>query len=133
MSAYKVFNSVQFPNLNLLVGALREMGYEPEVGEALEMRGFGSRAQTAQVVVRADQIDKCYYDLGFTWNGQHYVPVVEDYAARTILGPEWQAKLRATYAKLAIMTFLARKGARIGQVNSLADGSLTISATMEVR
>ena len=133
MSAYKLFENVQFPNLNLLVSALRDIGYEPRVGEALEMHGWGGRVQTAQIVVDHTQIEKSGYDLGFVWNGTAFVPVIEDYAARTVFNEQWQQRLQATYAKQAILTFLARKGAKIGQVSHLPDGSVAFSATVEVR
>lgn len=132
MSAYKLFENVQFPNANLLVSALKEMGYEPKVGEALEMHGWGSRIQTAQIVVDHTQIEGSCYDLGFVWNGQAFVPVIEDYAARKVLNAEWQHRLQAIYAKQAILTFLARNCAKIGHVSHLSDGSVAFTATVEV-
>lgn len=132
MSAYKLFENVQFPNANLLVSALRDMGYEPRVGEALKMHGWGARRQTAQIVVDHSQIEGSAYDLGFVWNGQAFVPIIEDYAATKVLNAEWRQRLQANYAKHAILTFLARKGAKVGQVSHLPDGSVAFSATVEV-
>jgi len=133
MSAYKEFSQVQFANAQLLVSALAELGYEAQVGEAIPLRAWGSQQRTAQIVVPREQIKGAGYDLGFVWNGKAFVPVIEDYMARTCLNEEWRQKLQATYAKLAILTFLARKGATIGQVQTLQDGSLALSATMEVQ
>lgn len=130
MSAYKLFESVQFPNAQLLIAALAEMGYEAQVDEAIKL-SWGS--QTAQIVVPASQIPKCGYDLGFVWNGTAYVPIIEDFAASTVLDEAWRNRLQATYAKLAALVFCARKQAAIGQVQTLPDGTLTFSATMEVR
>jgi len=132
MSAYKQFIDIQFANGELLVKALAELGYKAQVGQDLEMHGWGSQRQQAQIVVDHTQIEKSAYDLGFVWNGKAFVPVIEDYAARHVLDEEWRNRLQATYAKLAILTFLARKGAKIGQVQTLQDGSLAFSAAMEV-
>jgi len=130
MSAYKLFESVQFPNAQLLVSALAEMGYEAKTGEAIPLRsGYGRQAQ---IVVPHEQIEGCWYDLGFVWNGTAYVPVIEDSAAYRIFDETWRGRLQSTYAKLAALVFCARKDAQIGQVQTLPDGTLTFSATMEV-
>jgi len=131
MSAYKLFESVQFPNAQLLVSALAEMGYEAQTGEAIPLRsGYG---RTAQIVVPHEQVDGCWYDLGFTWNGTAYVPVIEDHVARVVFDEAWRNRLQATYAKLAALVFCARKSAQVGRVQTLPDGTLIFSATMEVR
>jgi len=132
MSAYKLFESIQFANVQLLVSALAELGYEAEVGEAILLRAWGNQKVTAQVVVRREQIKNAGYDLGFVWNGQAFVPVIEDYMAHTSLNEDWRQRLQTTYAKLAALVFCARKQAEIGQVKTLPDGTLTFSATMEV-
>lgn len=135
MSAYKLFGSIQFSNANLLVSALVAMGYEaPQVGEALQVRGAGGRK--AQIVVPHEQIPGCHYDLGFVWQEdiRAYVPLMEDWASKAVFNEAWRDRLQATYAKLSALTFLARMNADLhGPVRTLADGTLTFSATMEVK
>lgn len=134
MSAYKVFEEVQFPNGELLIKALQEMGYHPEVGKELSLYGYqgDERAQKAQVVIRRREISRLSNDLGFQWNGQAFVPIISDFDAGGYLGDEWQAKLRRMYDRLAVLQFLQ---ARQGQVNYLKhgdDGALFMRATVEV-
>lgn len=131
MSAYKLFESVQFPNAQLLVSALAEMGYKARIGEAIPLRGGLGR--TAQIVVPHEQIEGCWYDLGFVWNGTAYVMTTENWAAQKSLDETWRNRLQATYAKLGALVFCARKQAVIGRVQTLPDGTLTFSANMEVK
>lgn len=135
MSAYKQFDEVQFLNANLLVSALAELGYQAKVGQALPLHGYRGdvRQQRAQVVVDRQQIGRLSNDLGFAWNGRAFTPIISDYDAGGKLNEEWRQKLQATYAKLAVLTFLGQKGAEIGAVGQLDDGSIAFSATVEVQ
>ena len=132
MSAYKLFNEVQFLNGELLVEALRQLGLIAQCGEAITLRGWGSQ-QTAQIVVSREQFECGGYDLGFQWNGQAFVPIIEDYMARTCLNEEWRRMLQDMYAKLGVLKFLGTVGAEVGAFQRLADGSLAFSATVEVK
>ena len=135
MSAYKEFSNIQFANGELLVKALAELGLRPRIGQGLALHGYQGdvRQQRAQIVVDRQQIGTSSNDLGFAWNGQAFVPIISEYDARRVLNEEWRQKLQATYAKLAILQFLGSKGAAIGTISQLDDGSLAFTATVEVQ
>jgi hypothetical protein len=135
MSAYKEFTRVQFANAELLVAALKQLGFEAKVGPTRPLTGFIGRIreQTAEIIVDRHQISGASNDLGFSWNGQAFFPIISNFDARGRLNAEWLQQLQATYSKLAVMQFLASKGAQVGPVSTLEDGSIAFKATVEVQ
>lgn len=135
MSAYKVFDEVQFAAGELLIKALQELGYHPEIGKELTLYGYqgDARAQKAQIVVRRREIGRLSNDLGFQWTGTAFVPIISEYDAGGPLGQEWQEKLSRTYDRLAVLKFLDAKKGQVNYLKHGDDGSLFIEATVEVQ
>lgn len=135
MSAYKEFSNIQFASASLLVKALAELGFTAQIGEDLPLHGYQGRIrqQRAQIVVDRHQIGGASNDMGFAWNGKAFVPIISDFDAGGRLNEEWRRKLQATYSKVAVLQFLAAKGAKIHKVGNLEDGSITFQAEMEVQ
>lgn len=134
MSAYKVFENVQFASGELLIKALQELGYHPEIGQELTLYGYqgDARAQKAQIVVRRREIGRLSNDLGFQWNGRAFVPIISEYDAGGPLGQEWQEKLSRTYDRLAVLKFLQAKKGQVQYLKHGDDGALFMRATVEV-
>lgn len=133
MSAYMQFDTIHFLNAALLIATLTEMGYKVEMGESLALYGYRGdiRQERAQIVVRRDQIGASSNDLGFTWNGKAFVPIISKFDARHTLTKEWRDNLQATYSKIAVLKFLELKRANISQINTGKLG-LHLRATVEV-
>lgn len=134
MSAYKQFDEVQFANAEILVQALKELGYEVEIGKSLTLYGFMGKArpETAQIVVRRQQIGEASNDLGFAWNGAAFNPIISEFDAGRQLNEEWRQRLQFAYSRIATLRFLRTVGADVQHVAQNEQG-LIIRAQVEVK
>lgn len=134
MSAFKTFTNVQFANAVVLIKALKELGFEPEYGQGLHLYGYRGdrREETAQIVVRRQQIGASSNDLGFAWAGASFVPIISEFDAKGKLDAEWLDSLQATYAKHAVLQYLEQRGAEIMDVARNEAGAIAIRAKLEV-
>lgn len=101
MSKYMSFESEVFTNRELLVEALKEMGFEDvTVGEDLLLQGYDRRDQRlADVVIRRDSIknQRFYGDIGFQKTKQGYSLIVDDLDLSNRLGSDFLKRLQTQY------------------------------------
>ncbi len=86
MSKYLVFPEIVFKDRRLLIAALADLGYSViEEGEALPLLGYQGdrRPETAELVVRRQQIGAASNDLGFARTDRGYVPIISEYGSTT--------------------------------------------------
>lgn len=101
MSKYMSFDSEVFANRELLVEALKEMGFEDvTVGTNLLLQGYDRRDQRlADVVIRRDSIknQRFYGDIGFQKTKQGYSLIVDDLDLSNRLGNDFLKRLQTQY------------------------------------
>ena len=82
MSKYMAFDAEAFANRDLLIEALKEMGFEQiTVGTDLPLQGWDKRDnRVADVVIRRSDVKGMHLlgDIGFQKTAKGYVAVVDD-------------------------------------------------------
>lgn len=101
MSKYMAFETEAFANRDLLIEALKEMGFEQvTVGTDILLQGWDKRDQkAADVVIRRDDV-KSYRllgDIGFQKTSKGYVAIVDDMDLDYRLGRDFIRRLQTQY------------------------------------
>jgi hypothetical protein len=105
MSKYLTFPEVIFKDRRLLLAALADLGYAAvEEGETLPLYGYQGdrRAETAEIVVRRQQIGRSSNDIGFTRTPRGYTPIVSEHDARIVRAGRFLPDLRVAYAERVV-------------------------------
>lgn len=101
MSKYMTFQSETFANRELLVEALKDMGFENvTVGTDLSLQGYDKRDQrTADIVIRRDSVKSQRFlgDIGFQKTAKGYSLVVDDMDLDYRLGRDFLKRLQTQY------------------------------------
>ena len=101
MSKYMSFESEAFPNRELLVEVLKELGFENiTVGTDLLLQGYDKRDQrSADVVIRRDSVKSQRFlgDIGFQKTVKGYSLVVDDMDLDYRLGRDFLKRLQTQY------------------------------------
>lgn len=101
MSKYMAFDAEAFQNRDLLIEALKEMGFgQVTVGTDLPLQGWDKRDQrTADVVIRRDDVKnhRLLGDIGFQRTAKGYVAVVDDMDLDYRLGRDFITRLQTNY------------------------------------
>ena len=102
MSKYLTVPDVLFKDRRLLLAALADLGHtDVEQGESLALFGYQGdrRPETAEIVVRRQNVGTASNDLGFARTERGYVPIVSEYDLRVLQGGQFLAKLRTAYSE----------------------------------
>ena len=114
MSKYMSFESETFTNRELLVEALKEMGFEDvTVGTDLLLQGYDKRDQrSADVVIRRDSIKTQRFlgDIGFQKTAKGYSLVVDDMDLDYRLGHDFLKRLQTQYHEATARKMAKRLG-----------------------
>jgi hypothetical protein len=114
MSKYMTFDSEAFANRELLVEALKEMGFERvTVGADLLLQGYDKRDQrSADVVIRRDSIVgmRLLGDIGFQKTAKGYSLVVDDMDLDYRLGRDFLKRLQTQYHEATARKMAKRLG-----------------------
>ena len=114
MSKYMSFESETFTNRELLVEALKEMGFENiTVGTDLLLQGYDKRDQrSADVVIRRDSIKTQRFlgDIGFQKTAKGYSLVVDDMDLDYRLGRDFLKRLQTQYHEATARKIAKRLG-----------------------
>jgi len=101
MSKYMAFDAEAFQNRDLLIEALKEMGFgQVTVGTDLPLQGWDKRDQrTADVIIRRDDVKnhRLLGDIGFQRTAKGYVAVVDDMDLDYRLGRDFIRRLQTEY------------------------------------
>jgi len=101
MSKYMSFESEAFANRELLVAALKEMGFEKITeGADLLLQGWDKRDQrAADIVIRKSDVPqfRLLSDIGFQKTGKGYVAVLDDMDLDYRLGRDFVRRLQTNY------------------------------------
>ena len=108
------FESETFANRELLVEALREMGFENvTVGHDLLLQGYDKRdQQLADVVIRRDSVKSQRFlgDIGFQKTAKGYSLVVDDMDLDYRLGRDFLKRLQTQYHEATARKMAKRLG-----------------------
>lgn len=114
MSKYMSFESEAFANRELLVAALKEMGFEKiEEGTDLLLDGWDKRDQrTADVVIRKKDVTaQCLLsDIGFQKTAKGYVAVLDDMDLDYRLGRDFVRRLQTSYHEVTAQKMAKKLG-----------------------
>lgn len=101
MSKYMAFETESFANRDLLVEALKEMGFEKiTIGEDLLLQGYDKRdEQVADVIIRRGDVKnhRLLGDIGFQKTRNGFVAIVDDMDLDYRLGRDFVKRLKANY------------------------------------
>lgn len=114
MSKYMSFESEAFASRELLIAALKEMGFEKiEEGTDLLLDGWDKRDQrTADVVIRKRDVtgQRLLSDIGFQKTGKGYVVVLDDMDLDYRLGRDFIKRLQTNYHEQAAVKMAKKLG-----------------------
>ena len=114
MSKYMTFESEAFVNRELLVEALKEIGFENvTVGTGLLLQGYDKRDQrSADVVIRRDSVKphRLLGDIGFQKTAKGYSLVVDDMDLDYRLGRDFIKRLQTQYHEATARKMAKRLG-----------------------
>jgi len=114
MSKYMSFESEAFANRELLVEALKEMGFgNVTVGTDLLLRGYDKRDQrSADVVIRRESVGgkRLLGDIGFQKTTKGYSLVVDDMDLDYRLGRDFLKRLQTQYHEATARKMAKRLG-----------------------
>ncbi len=101
MSKYMAFDAEAFANRELLVEALKEMGFEQiTIGTDLQMQGWDKRDnRAADVIIRRSDVKNMHLlgDIGFQKTAKGYVAVIDDMDLDYRLGRDFIRRLQTQY------------------------------------
>lgn len=101
MSKFASFDTPALKNEELLLEALRKLGFDSSVierGERLQMNGYGRQRRTAQIVIRKENIPGAYYgDLGFVRTDKGYELIADDMDIERISGGRFVPEITKAY------------------------------------
>jgi hypothetical protein len=114
MSKYMSFETEAFANQELLVEALKEMGFENVIiGTDLLLRGYDKRDQrSADVVIRRESVSgkRLLGDIGFQKTDKGYSLVVDDMDLDYQLGSDFLKRLQTQYHEATARKMAKRLG-----------------------
>jgi len=114
MSKYMSFESEAFATRELLVEALKEMGFENiTVGTDLLLQGWDKRDQRlADVIIRRESVKshRLYGDIGFQKTAKGYVAVIDDMDLNYRLGSDFLKRLQTQYHEATARKMAKRLG-----------------------
>lgn len=125
MSKYLTFTDVQFTSEEMLVEALKDIGYgQIERGEKLSLYGYhgDKRPETAEIVIRRKYVGSLSNDIGFARTEKGLVPIVSEFDQQTVLGGQFITKLRVAYNERAVNKIAARLR---GSIHRIQQGAVT--------
>lgn len=110
-----------------LIGALRDLGYTPEIGRDIRLYGYQGdlREDTADVVVRRKELSPSSNDLGFVCaDDGTYNAIISEYDARAL--PDLVKKITQRYAERVVLKHVARQGFTMAEREVMKDGSIRL-------
>ena len=114
MSKYMSFETESFANRDLLVEALKEMGFEQiTVGTGLPLQGWDKRDnRVADVVIRRDAMKNMHLlgDIGFQKTAKGYVAIIDDMDLDYRLGRDFIQRLQTNYHEATARKMAKRLG-----------------------
>ncbi|HEX8636594.1 MAG TPA: DUF1257 domain-containing protein [Pyrinomonadaceae bacterium] len=114
MSKYMAFESEAFASRELLVEALKEMGFEQiTVGTDLPLDGWDKRDnRVADVIIRRRDVKSAHLlgDIGFQRTTKGYVAIVDDMDLDYRLGRDFIQRLQTNYHEATARKMAKRLG-----------------------
>ena len=107
-------------NLALLERALRELGYQPSVGN-VKVRGWSGETRDAALVVQMSN----RYDFGFAQSGDELVLICDDWGFREKV-PELLQKITQQYAYQVCVEQAREQGFEVVGTEHQPDGSIKL-------
>jgi hypothetical protein len=120
MSAYQVFDSIQFRDRECLLQALEAIGYGQDKVEVHDrpqtLYGYhgDARPEKAEVIIRRRHVGRASNDVGFALKDGAYVPIISEYDRST---SRWNdaaiTRLKTEYARAAVNKVVSQKRATV--------------------
>lgn len=117
MSKYMAFEGQSFANRELLVEALKELGFEKiTIGEDLLLQGWDKRdAKVADVIIRREDVSRFRLlgDIGFQKTRAGFVAIVDDMDLNYRLGRDFITRLQTEYHEATARKMAKTFGGRL--------------------
>ncbi len=117
MSAYVVFNGIQFCDRECLLEALKAIGYEHVEVHDQPQHLYGyegrQRSEQAEVIVRRRHIGGSSNDVGFAHQGGAYIPIISEFDRRHRWRDDTITRLKTEYARAAVNKVVRQKKATV--------------------
>ena len=114
MSKYMSFDTESFPNRELLLEALKEMGFEQiTLGTDLLLEGWDKRdARLADIIIRRADVKNHHLlgDIGFQKTARGYVAIIDDMDLDYRLGRDFIQRLQTNYHEATARKMAKRLG-----------------------
>ena len=114
MSKYMSFETESFTNRELLLEALKEMGFgQITEGQDLPLQGWDKRDnRCADIIIRRDDVKNHHLlgDIGFQKTAKGYVAVVDDMDLDYRLGRDFIQRLQTNYHEATARKMAKRLG-----------------------
>lgn len=139
MSAYKIFEDIQFKDRHCLLAALAALGWDTtkvDQGEHLTLVDYVGkpRPESAEIVIRRHYLGRASNDIGFKKTDTGYVPIVSEFDQRHVLNGRFLQEVRRQYAEAAAHVIAGRLGRTIERrVDGKGAIVLTLKATAKSR
>ncbi|MBN1429845.1 MAG: DUF1257 domain-containing protein [Anaerolineae bacterium] len=114
-------------DLEQLIGTLQDMGYAPEVGRDIRLYGYRGdlRQDTADVVIRRNEISASSNDLGFAQSDEGmYDAIISEYDVRQF--PNLVNQITQRYAERVILKNAMAQGYNTVEREVMGDGSIRL-------
>ena len=128
MSAYSNFPVKEFKDKELLIAALKAMGYVPTCDAQLSdhWNEYRGKAPKVDLFIPKSQLARTYDDIGFKRNADgSYSAVIGDMDRRKGFDNNWLAQLKANYTEAGVI----RQAKKIGLIpisRKLVNGKVTL-------
>jgi hypothetical protein len=129
MSAYTEFPVKEFKDINLLIAALKALGYNPVcTGQPMPLVGYQGDYRTidgeghtrhtkdamhADVIIPRSQVGGASNDIGFKRNSSgHFTAILSDYDQSCGFNQTWLKKLTGEYLEAGVIREAKKHGLR---------------------
>lgn len=139
MSALVRYNDVKFKNAEILLRALRALGFNEVrvTNEPHVMEGWQGRNAKVHISISKEELSRqtpghYYAGMGFVYNGENLIVVADHYDVDNMCHQRGLNAIKAAYAQEAALEIARRKGAIVSdKLVENADG--TIHRQIKVR
>ncbi len=115
-------------NKNYLLQALKDLGFQPLVGN-LKIRGYKGRKVQVEVRIRTKNRG---YDIGFKKSGKAYELVADWYGIKDIDADLLMSKVQQRYAYHAVLNRMSEQGFEIVEQQSGKDRTIRLTVRRTV-
>ena len=128
MSAYSEFPVAEFRDKELLLAALKAMGFQPVCNAAMSdyWNEYRGNVPVADILIPKSQLTNTYDDIGFKCNSDgSYAAVIGDMDRRKGFDKSWLDRIKGNYLEAGVIR-QARRAGLIPVSRKVTNGKVTL-------